>query len=92
MHIDSFQTLKRSSSPGPHPGERSPKLTVQEKLNVAQAEAEAAAVAAGLRLDELVAEIDSKSRSKSRKPRVTGRPRRRKSTLTPQELEQLMLV
>ncbi|KAF2664215.1 hypothetical protein BT63DRAFT_443998 [Microthyrium microscopicum] len=109
---------KRSSSPEPHPDERAPKLTVQEKLNVAAAEAEAAAVARGvLRAEDLsrpssretrpssrenasrenteagarVKAEDSIAAKKVRKTGVKGRPRRRKSTLTPDELERLML-
>jgi hypothetical protein len=83
---------KRLSSPSPHPEERSPKLTVQEKLNVAQAEAEAAAVAAGLNLDEIdvKVEVQSEVTRHVKKTRIGGRPRRRKSTLTPDELERLM--
>ncbi|TID26947.1 Afadin and alpha-actinin-binding-domain-containing protein [Venturia nashicola] len=52
------KTLKRLSSPGPQPEERSPKLTTQEKLNIAQAEAEAAAVKAGLDLDHVDLRIE----------------------------------
>jgi hypothetical protein len=83
---------KRLSSPSPHPEERSPKLTVQEKLNVAQAEAEAAAVAAGLNLEEIdvKVEVQSEVTRHVKKTRIGGRPRRRKSTLTPDELERLM--
>jgi hypothetical protein len=75
---------------------------VQEKLNVAQAEAEAAAVAAGLELDDMMDDGlrgngNGKQRSedevtRSRKTRIKGRPRRRKSTLTPDELERLLLL
>jgi hypothetical protein len=128
MHrfIDPLQTLKRLSSPRPHAEERnskrssSPTLTTQEKLNIAQAEAEAAAVAKGLEIDELdieleevVQEVDAgemeeevmqtekevvKPRARrdlashSRRTKVGGRPKRRKSTLTPEELESLMFV
>jgi hypothetical protein len=76
----------------------SPRLTVQEKLNVAQAEAEAAAVAAGLRLEDVAAAPVLVAAGGDRKPvgvrktRVSGRPRRRKSTLTPDELERLMVL
>lgn len=71
-------------------------MTVQEKLNVAQAEAEAAAVAAGLNLNEVevkaevqgIVEVDITRHIK--KTKISGRPRRRKSTLTPDELEKLM--
>ena len=100
--INGLQNLKRSSSASPQPGERSPKLTVQEKLNVAQAEAEAAAVAAGLKLDEVgdglrdepkqVRDVEVTRNSRKTRIKVTGRPRRRKSTLTPDELERLLLV
>lgn len=116
--IDPLQTLKRLSSPHPHTEERSPKrsstpqLTTQEKLNIAQAEAEAAAVAAGLEVDEIDIELEGIERdeadgaqkkeikpkgrrdlaSHSRNTKISGRPRRRKSTLTPEELESLMFV
>jgi hypothetical protein len=115
--IDPLQTLKRLSSPHPHAEERSPKrssspqLTTQEKLNIAQAEAEAAAVAAGLVIEELDIELEGLEKneavrteeeikprgrrdlvSHSRKTKIGGRPRRRKSTLTPEELESLMFV
>ena len=104
---------KRHSSPRPHPDERSPKLTVQDKLMVAQqAAAEAAAVAEGLHdsgtdgvrngaaggEDSIVEELEEQSRrqqqrrrsSPQKKTRIGGRPRRRKSTLTPEELENLL--
>lgn len=121
IYIDPLQSLKRLSSPSPLADERATKLTVQEKLNVAQAEAEAAAVAAGLRLDDIVVGFeegfgagcgikDRKEKEKEgkqkdgpgvgvggksgsprvRKMGVKGRPKRRKSTLTPEELEALM--
>ena len=117
--IDPLQTLKRLSSPHPHRDERSPKrasspqLTTQEKLNIAQAEAEAAAVAAGLEPNDIDIELDGVDQelevvevekeevkprarrdlaSHSRKTKIGGRPRRRKSTLTPEELESLMFV
>jgi hypothetical protein len=79
------------------PTSSSPRLTVQEKLNVVQAEAEAAAVAAGLRLEDLPVPVlpppavAEKKPAGVRKTRVSGRPRRRKSTLTPDELERLMM-
>ena len=102
-----------SRAPSEDPG-----LTVQEKLNIASAEAEAAAVVAGLRLETLEISSDKGSESsyrteqsntrdlkenadqnpkpgspvKVKKTGVKGRPtRRRKSTLTPDELERLML-
>jgi hypothetical protein len=94
------QTRKRNSSPRPHPDEPSPKLTIHDKL--AQAEADAAAAAAA----EVVQAQTTKDASegtegledarKRRAPRsptktkIQGRPKRRKSTLTPQELEDLL--
>ncbi|KAF1988478.1 hypothetical protein K402DRAFT_328468 [Aulographum hederae CBS 113979] len=102
IYIDPLQALKRLSSPHRHPDERSPKLTVQEKLNVAQAEAEAAAYAsakasksktASAREHE-EAEAEAEEKVKELSPRKTkkigGRPRRRKSTLTAAELDTLM--
>jgi hypothetical protein len=75
---------------------------VQEKLNVAQAEAEAAAVAAGIELDDVIDDgprgsMNGEQRredevTRNRKTRIKGRPRRRKSTLTPDELERLLLL
>jgi len=98
IYVDPLQSLKRLSSPSPHPEERRPKLTVQEKLNVAQAEAEAAAVAAGLKLDDIEVKFEDgfgkmsrgEGASPIKKTRIGGRPKRRKSTLTPDELEALM--
>ncbi|OCK85870.1 hypothetical protein K432DRAFT_377252 [Lepidopterella palustris CBS 459.81] len=93
------QAQKRRSSPLPHPEERLPKLTVQDKLNVAQAEAEAAALADGLVAVksgvEARTEVDDEQqqhrrRSSPRKTRIGGRPKRRKSTLTPEELQNLL--
>ncbi|KAF2812938.1 uncharacterized protein BDZ99DRAFT_568218 [Mytilinidion resinicola] len=95
------QAQKRLSSPRPHPEERSPKLTVQDKLNVAQAEAEATALAAGLVRAKPAAEAledagdaqagsQHRRRSSPRKTRVGGRPKRRKSTLTPEELQTML--
>lgn len=104
------QTLKRHSSPRPHADERSPKLTTQEKLNIAQAEAEATAVAAGLEnyaldvqaqgleQDDTIEKDLGLERTRkrdgmaSRKTKLGGRPKRRKSTLTPEELEHLMFI
>lgn len=94
--IDPLQALKRLSSPLRHPDEPSPKLTVQEKLNVAQAEAEAAAVAAGLQIDHVVVRLatdetpGTRRRGSPVKTKIGGRPRRRKSTLSPEELCGLM--
>lgn len=92
------QTRKRHSSPRPHPDEPSPKLTVHDKL--AQAEADAAAVAEALKVtsteeisDDTKATEDQRKRRATRSPtktRIQGRPKRRKSTLTPEELENLL--
>ena len=100
-YVDPVQAHKRLSSPSAPPEERSRKtsrstsLTVQEKLNVAQAEAEAAAVAAGLRLEEVDGILEStdsvrKQKSPAKKSGISGRARRRKSTLSPEELEGLL--
>jgi hypothetical protein len=92
------QTRKRHSSPRPHPDEPSPKLTVHDKL--AQAEADAAAVAEDLNVTstneinegtEVVDETRKRRATRSpTKTRIQGRPKRRKSTLTPEELENLL--
>ncbi|KAH7391058.1 Afadin and alpha-actinin-binding-domain-containing protein [Phaeosphaeria sp. MPI-PUGE-AT-0046c] len=91
-------TRKRHSSPRPHPDEPSPKLTVHDKL--AQAEAAAAAVAEGLKVTSAVRLDDGtetpegqRKRRATRSPtktKIQGRPKRRKSTLTPEELENLL--
>jgi hypothetical protein len=92
-----LQTRKRHSSPRPHPDEPSPKLTVHDKL--AQAEADAAAVAEGLKvvpskgLEDTELPEDSRTRRAVRSPtktKIHGRPKRRKSTLTPEELGNLL--
>jgi hypothetical protein len=84
------QTRKRHSSPRPHTDEPSPKLTVHDKL--AQAKADAAAAAAeALEVSDVVE--DTRKRRATRSPtksRIQGRPKRRKSTLTPEELENLL--
>ncbi|KAL5380237.1 hypothetical protein PMIN04_012178 [Paraphaeosphaeria minitans] len=99
-------TKKRLSSPHAHPDEPSPKLTVQDKLKVAQAEAEAAAIAEGSKARSAKKEKDAAagverereqvqgrpSRSSPLKTRIGGRPKRRKSTLTPEELDNLLGV
>ena len=92
------QTRKRHSSPRRHPDEPSPKLTVHDKL--AQAEAAAAAAAEGLQIPTTTNEISEgaaeESKQKKRamrspaKTKIQGRPKRRKSTLTPEELENLL--
>ncbi|KAF2189256.1 hypothetical protein K469DRAFT_701878 [Zopfia rhizophila CBS 207.26] len=99
LYIDQWQAKKRLSSPHAHPDERSPKLTVQDKLKVAQAEAEAAAVAEGLKSvdsdarnggEEVELAPKQRRRSSPMKTRIGGRPKRRKSTLTPEELQNLL--
>ncbi|KAF1355987.1 hypothetical protein EJ07DRAFT_130430 [Lizonia empirigonia] len=93
-------TNKRHSSPDAHPEERTPKLTMIDKLKAVQAEAEVAAA----RIQsspvksfrsanrENIAEEKQRrtTRSPSKPSRVRGRPKRRKSTLTPAELENLL--
>ncbi|KAF2401817.1 hypothetical protein EJ06DRAFT_528968 [Trichodelitschia bisporula] len=95
----SRKSLKRLSA-GAHPEERSPKLSLQEKLNLV--EAEAAAVANGLDFASLEPSARPRSREEKevpgteaagatmRRTRIGGRARRRKSTLTPEELERLI--
>lgn len=96
-----LQTRKRHSSPHAHPEERSPKLSMFDKLKAVQAEAEVAAAriqsspvksfrtANG---DEPVQERKQvrTTRSPAKPSRIGGRPKRRKSTLTPAELENLL--
>jgi hypothetical protein len=101
---EDWQTTKRPSSPHAHPDEPSPKLTVQDKLKAAQAEAEAAAIAEGSKPrsakkekhDAAGVERERRQRRPSRsspmKTRIGGRPKRRKSTLTPEELDNLLGV
>lgn len=102
---EDWQAKKRNSSPHAHPDEPSPKLTVQDKLKVAQAEAEAAATAEGCKVKSAKkekhdaaagVEMERKQRRPSRsspmKTRIGGRPKRRKSTLTPEELDNLLGV
>lgn len=93
-------TKKRLSNEA-HPDEPSAKLTVQDKLRVVQAEAESAAVRAASpvkKAREAGAGFAAEPRSAKRPPRspvktrVGGRPRRRKSTLTPEELESLFMM
>jgi hypothetical protein len=99
LDIDDLQTRKRLPSPHAHPDEPSPKLTVQDKLVAAQVEAEAAAIAEGLKAEKTadassggddVAKRKTRRRSSPTKTRISGRPRRRKSTLTPEELQNLL--
>jgi hypothetical protein len=94
LYIDDDQAKKRLSSPHAHPEEPSPKLTVQDKLKAAQVEAEAAAVAEGLRSVKAERADDAEQRRRRRsspmKTKIGGRPKRRKSTLTPEELQNLI--
>ena len=97
---DIGQTKKRLSSPHAHAEERSPKLTVHDKLRVVQAQAETAALkgASESPARKMAGEGEvgeaKRTRRASRSPvktRVGGRPKRRKSTLTPEELENLLM-
>ncbi|KNG51876.1 nima interactive protein [Stemphylium lycopersici] len=92
------QTRKRLSSPRAHPDEPSPKLTVQDKLRDAS---EAAAVADDVKAASPTKETgegaetseENPKRRAARSPvktRVGGRPKRRKSTLSPEELASLL--
>ena len=130
-------TRKRPSSPTPLDRDRSPKLTVQDKLQAAKAEADAAVAAAEKsqerstyddaddaddnkqkrKIDEQDQQHDQaqaeaqdqaeaqaeqdqdqgldqrpepRPRPPTRKMRIVGRPRRRKSTLSPEELALLI--
>ncbi|KAL1644042.1 hypothetical protein SLS61_008975 [Didymella pomorum] len=94
-------TKKRHSSPDVHPEERSPKLSMFDKLKAVQVEAEVAAAriqSSPVKSFRLVngedAADDKKQRRTTRSPtkpsRIGGRPKRRKSTLTPAELENLL--
>ncbi|XPS79969.1 hypothetical protein M3J09_011934 [Ascochyta lentis] len=94
-------TKKRHSSPHAHPEERSPKLTMIDKLKAVQAEAEVAAariqsspVKSFRSANGEDATEEKRQRRVTRSPtkpsRIGGRPRRRKSTLTPAELENLL--
>ncbi|PSN67030.1 hypothetical protein BS50DRAFT_493166 [Corynespora cassiicola Philippines] len=72
-------------------------LTVHDKLKVVQAEADAAAMAEQQRSNKAAKVKQGEdgvekypSRSSPIKTRVSGRPKRRKSTLTPEELENLL--
>lgn len=77
-----------------------PQLTVEEKLRAAQAEAEAAAAAMPVddaqdsdsEIDFAIDEEISKLRSPAKKSRIQGRPKRRKSTLSPEELANLLAL
>lgn len=99
------QTKRRHSSPRTHPEERSPKLTVNEKLK--QAEAEASAIPSpaksrararsdvGRERAGSVSKIpalagEQQGSGSPKKTRIAGRARRRKSTLTPEELQGLL--
>jgi len=73
-----------------------PQLTMEEKLRVAQIEAETAGTCAPTEPndnDELDLELDDdvgRLPSPVKKTKIKGRPRRRKSTLSPEELENLL--
>ncbi|CAO2657929.1 Nn.00g071890.m01.CDS01 [Neocucurbitaria sp. VM-36] len=94
---DYQQTKKRHSSPHAHPDERSPKLTIQDKLRVAEAAANARTIKAASPVKKLNDDGDVPEEESQRRPprspvktRIGGRPRRRKSTLTPEELDNLL--
>lgn len=95
------QTRKRHSSPHAHPEERSPKLSMFDKLKAVQVEAEVAAARIqsspvksfrSAPSNEPVEEKKQRriTRSPAKPSRIGGRPKRRKSTLTPAELENLL--
>jgi hypothetical protein len=71
-------------------------MSVEEKLRLAQAEAEAAGDSSrrgpeeDSQLDIDLNEEISKLQSPAKKTKIQGRPRRRKSTLSPEELEDLL--
>ena len=92
------QAKKRVSSPHAHPDEPSPKLKVKDKLREA---AEAATVAGDEQAtsptkhmdDSVEGSEDVATKRAARSPvktRIGGRPKRRKSTLTPEELANLL--
>ncbi|KAF2091108.1 hypothetical protein K490DRAFT_71351 [Saccharata proteae CBS 121410] len=81
---------KRRSSPLPHADEPSPKMTVQEKLGVARSEAEVVSISASLQAAETDGTKGEQVKGSPRKTKVRGKARRRKSTLSPEELEALM--
>lgn len=98
---EDWQTTKRLPSPHKHAEEPSPKLTVQDKLLVAQAEAEAAVVGEGVQVRASRGKHEAEGgvererrqrRSSPMKTRIGGRPKRRKSTLTAEELDKLLGV
>jgi hypothetical protein len=94
------QTKKRNSSPRVHPEERSPKLSMFDKLKAVQAEAVVAAAriqSSPVKSFRSVKSEDTEekkqrrtTRSPTKPSRIGGRPKRRKSTLTPAELENLL--
>jgi hypothetical protein len=96
LDIDQLQAKKRLSDHA-HPDERSPKLSVEDKLKVAETAA-AAAVAEGLNpiksggVKKGGEDGDRRQRHRGSpmKTRIAGRPKRRKSTLTPEELQNLL--
>jgi len=72
------------------------RMSVEEKLRLAQVEAEAAGGAPTKGPDEdsqIDIDLDeemNKLRSPAKKTKIQGRPKRRKSTLSPEELEDLL--
>ncbi|KAF1851590.1 uncharacterized protein K460DRAFT_362345 [Cucurbitaria berberidis CBS 394.84] len=89
-------TKKRHSSPLTHPEERSPKLTVQDKLRVAEAAANAKTIKVVSPVKKATEGGNMPKEDGQKRPprspvktRIRGRPRR-KSTLTPEELENLL--
>lgn len=76
-----------------------PQLTMQEKLQLAQVEAEQAMKSPARNMARDDEDVQShlekeddlgKLRSPAKKTKIKGRPRRRKSTLSPEELESLL--
>lgn len=73
-------------------------MTVEEKLRAAQLEAEKVASTAApdvIDMDESLLVLETNEdinllRSPAKKTRIKGRPKRRKSTLSPEELENLL--
>ena len=76
--------------------EEDPRMSVEEKLRLAQAEAEAAGGSShkgaeeDSQLDIDLKEEMGKLQSPAKKTKIQGRPKRRKSTLSPEELEDLL--
>ena len=76
--------------------EEDPRMSVEDKLRLAQAEAEAAGRSSHRgtkeesQLDIELKEEMVKLQSPARKTKIQGRPKRRKSSLSPEELEDLL--